>query len=381
MATEKLYYQDAFLKECSARVISCEQGKHGWEVVLDRTVFYPEGGGQPGDRGTLNEIQVRDTHEKNGEVVHYCAEPVAVGSEVTAKIDWDYRFDLMQQHSGEHIFSGLLHRKYGYHNVGFHLGADTVTVDFDGEVDDAGLREIERLANEAIWRNDPVQILYPSQEELDSLVYRSKKALTGQVRIVRFPHSDVCACCGTHVIAAGQVGMIKALSCVKFHDGVRIEIVCGRRAYDFACMSADQNHQVSMLLSARLHETAALTQRLLNEKAALGQRVTALENAAFARIAEEVKDCGDVFMIREPMSPDAVRRLADAVLGSCAGKCAVFAGDDENGYKYAIADPNGDVRDLVKRLNEALHGRGGGKPNFAQGSVQATAEQIDSFFG
>ncbi len=381
METEKLYYQDAFLTECTARVVSCGQGKHGWEVVLDRTVFYPEGGGQPGDRGYLNTVRVTDTHEKNGEVVHYCTEAVEIGGEVLAKIDWDYRFDLMQQHSGEHIFSGLLHRKYGHNNVGFHLGSETVTVDFDGEVDEAGLREIERLANEAIWRNDPVEILYPTQEELDALDYRSKKALTGQVRIVRFPHSDVCACCGTHVRSAGQVGMIKALSCVKFHDGVRIEIVCGRRAYEFACMSADQNHKVSMLLSAKLHETAELVERTLNEKAALGQRVTALENAAFERIAGEVKDSGDVFMIREPMSPDAVRRLADAVLGTCGGKCAVFAGDDETGYKYAIGDPDGDVRDLVKRMNEALSGRGGGKPNFAQGSVKATAAQIDEFFG
>ncbi len=381
METEKLYYVDAFQTECTARVVSCAEGKTGYEVVLDRTVFYPEGGGQPGDTGYLNEVRVTDTHEKGGQVVHSCTAPLAPGGTVAAKIDWARRFDLMQQHSGEHIFSGLVHEKYGYHNVGFHLGADTVTIDFDGEIDEAGLREIELKANEAVWRDDPAEIFYPSPDELAGLAYRSKKALTGQVRIVRFPQSDVCACCGTHVRSTGQIGLIQAISCQKFHEGVRIELVCGRRAYDFARMNAEQNHGVSVLLSAKLNETAALVERTLGEKAALAQRVTVLENASFEKIAQEVKGRGDVFMVREPMSPDAVRRLADAVLGTCGGRCAVFAGSDAEGYKYAIGDPDGDVRELVKRVNEALRGRGGGKPGFAQGSVQATADEIDAFFG
>ena len=169
METEKLYYADAFQTECTARVVSCEEGKKGYEVVLDRTVFYPEGGGQPGDTGYLNDVRVTDTHEKAGLVVHYCASALAPGSEVAAKIDWDRRFDLMQQHSGEHIFSGLVHEKYGYNNVGFHLGADTVTIDFDGEIDEAGLREIELKANEAVWRDDPVEIFYPSPDALAAL--------------------------------------------------------------------------------------------------------------------------------------------------------------------------------------------------------------------
>ena len=182
METEKLYYNDAFLTECEATVVSCEQGKGRYEVVLDRTVFYPEGGGQPGDTGYLNDVRVLDTHEKNGQVVHYCERAIEPGTKVTAKIDWDRRFDLMQQHSGEHIFSGLVHEKYGYNNVGFHLGADTVTVDFDGEIDEAGLREVELRANEILWRDDPVDIFYPTPDELAALSYRSKKELTGRAR-------------------------------------------------------------------------------------------------------------------------------------------------------------------------------------------------------
>ncbi len=380
MATERLYYADAFRADCRARVVSCRPGKNGYEVVLDRTVFYPEGGGQPGDTGRLGAVRVTDTHERSGEVVHYCDAPLTPGEEIEAVIDWPRRFDLMQQHSGEHIFSGLVYQTYGYHNVGFHLGAETVTIDFDGMIDEAGLRAIELRANEAVWRDEPVEIFYPSETELAALDYRSKKTLTGAVRIVRFPGSDVCACCGTHVRTAGQIGLIQAVSCQKFHAGVRIELLCGRRAFDFAWMSAEQNHRVSVLLSAKLHQTAELVERTLAEKAALAQRVTELENESFARIAKDNANCGDTYMIRGPMRPDAVRRLADAVLATCGGRCAVFAGADGDGYKYAVGDPSGDVSALVRALNEALHGRGGGRGGFAQGSVQATAAEIDSFF-
>jgi alanyl-tRNA synthetase len=381
MATEKLFYADAYQTECTAQVVSCEARKGGCAVVLDRTVFYAEGGGQPGDTGYLGAVRVTDTHERGDEVVHDCDAPLEVGSTVTAKIDWARRFDLTQQHSGEHMFSGLVHAKYGYNNVGFHLGTETVTIDFDGMIDEDGLREIELLANEAIWRNEPVEIFYPTADELAALDYRSKKELTGAVRIVRFPGCDTCACCGTHVRATGEIGLIQAISCEKFHDGVRIEMVCGRRALEYARMNAAQNRRVSNLLSAKLNQTAELVERTLSEKAALAQRVTALENASFERIAKDVAGRGDTFMIREPMAPDAVRRLADAVLGTCGGRVAVFAGDDEEGYKYAIGTPEGDVRELAKEMNAALHGRGGGKPGFVQGSVQATAAEIDAFFG
>lgn len=381
METEKLYESDAFLTACEARVLSCAQNKGRYEVVLDRTVFYPEGGGQPGDTGTIADVAVTDTHARDGQVVHYCAAPLAPGQTVTARIDWARRFDLMQQHSGEHIFSGLVHEKFGYDNVGFHLGAQTVTIDFNGSIDEAGLREIELRANEIIWADAPTEVFYPAPDELAALDYRSKKALTGRVRIVRFPGADVCACCGTHVRSAGQVGLIQAVSCQKFHEGVRIELVCGRRAFDFARMSAEQNHGVSVLLSARLHETAALVRRTLEEKDALARRVRALEDESFAKIAQDVRGRGDVFMIRGSMSADAVRRLGDAVLASCGGRVAVFAGADGEGYQYAVGDPSGDVRELVRQINETLHGRGGGRDGFAQGSVQATAAEIDAFFG
>ena len=207
METEKLFYQDAYLCETTAKVLECRQGKHGYEIVLDKTCFYPEGGGQPGDRGTINGIPVTDTHEKDGLVLHYTKEPIEVGTEVTAVIDWNRRFDLTQQHSGEHMVSGVIHRIYGYDNVGFHMGADMVTIDFSGELTEQQLREVEQEVNERIWLDSPVKCWYPTSEELKEIPYRSKKELAGRVRIVEFPDADICACCGTHVAHTGEIGL------------------------------------------------------------------------------------------------------------------------------------------------------------------------------
>ena len=185
--TERLYYEDAHMRTFTARVASCAPGKHGFDVVLDRTCFYPEGGGQAGDTGLLGGVRVTDTHERDGEVVHYCESPLEVGAEVAGEIDWDARFERMQLHSGEHILSGLAHKHFGYENVGFHMGADFVTIDFNGMLDDAQLAMLEREANEAVWQDLPVEVTYPSPEELKTIPYRSKKELTGQVRIVTIP--------------------------------------------------------------------------------------------------------------------------------------------------------------------------------------------------
>ena len=228
--TEKLYYNDAFMKNFTAQVLSCEKGKDGWEVVLDRTAFYPEGGGQPGDQGVLGGVAVADTHEREGEVVHLCAGPLAVGETVTGEIYFVRRFDFMQQHSGEHIVSGILCARHHCDNVGFHIGKDLVTIDFNAALTTEDVAEIEALANQYIWEDHPVEAGWPDSEALAALPYRSKKALEGPVRIVTWPGADCCACCGTHVRRSGQVGLVKLLSCQKFRDGVRIEMAAGARA-------------------------------------------------------------------------------------------------------------------------------------------------------
>ena len=374
-----LYEQDPYLARFSARVLTCEQGKQGFDITLDQTAFYPEGGGQPYDTGLLGGVRVLQVHQRDGQVVHTCDRPLPVGSTVEGELDWPRRFELMQQHSGEHLVSGIAHAKWGCDNVGFHMGADVITIDFNVELGQAQLRELEEAANRYIWQDRPVHITYPTPEELETLEYRSKKALTGQVRIVTFPGADTCACCGTHVSSAGQIGLVKLLSVQKFREGVRIELVCGGRALAYLSRVMDQNHQISNLLSAKPLETAAAARRLLEENAALKSRLIEAEQARFAALAEEHAGAGDTTLFESGLSPDALRRLCDAVLQRCGGRCACFSGADGQGYKYAIGQKGGDLRPLTRALNQALNGRGGGKPDFVQGSLQASQAEIEAF--
>ena len=380
METEKLYYADPFLMEFDARVLSCEETKGGFAVVLDRTAFYPEGGGQPCDTGVLGGVRVSEVHEKAGAVTHTCVSPFPVGGTVRGTLDWARRFDHMQQHSGEHICSGLICARYGCDNVGFHMGADAVTIDFNADIPWDGLLEIEAAANRYIYEDHAIDIQLHRGAELDAIDYRSKKPLEGDVRIVTFPDADCCACCGTHVVRSGQVGIVKFLSVQKLREGVRIELLCGGRAYRYLSAAWEQNHRIAQALSARPTASAAAVERLQGELSALRQRCAKLEESVFAGIAARHAGRGDVLLFEDDMSADSVRRLCDAVTEVCGGRCAVFAGAD-GAWKYAIGQRGGDLRALTKELNAALSGRGGGKPEFVQGSVGAARAAIEDFFG
>ena len=380
METEKLYYQDPYQTTFTARVLTCEPSKGGCLVTLDRTAFYPEGGGQPADHGVLGGVTVTDVHEKDGVIFHTCDKVVEPGSTVEGSIDWTRRFDHMQQHSGEHILSGLLCSLYDCSNVGFHLGADTVTIDYDRELTWEQVLEAERQANEAIWRDTPAEITFPAPDALAQLDYRSKKELTGQVRIVSFPGADCCACCGTHVRRAGEVGLIKVLSCQKFREGVRLEILCGQRAYRYLSRIYEQDHAVARLLSVKPQDAFAAVERQNAELTAAKLRMTELEDRLFALRAQSLAGCGDVLLLEPPMRPDGARKLADTAARAAGGLAAVFAGERDS-YVYALVHAGGaDISPLVKRLNSALSGRGGGRNGFAQGSVQADRSAILDFF-
>ena len=373
--TEKLYYADSFLTEFTARALSCEKTKNGWEVQLDRTAFYPEGGGQPSDHGTLGGAAVSDVRERDGVIYHTCDRALEVGSQAAGTIDFQRRFDFMQQHSGEHIVSGILCGRFHCDNVGFHIGHELVTIDFNAVLTAEDVQEVELLANQYIWEDHPIHVSWPSQAELDALRYRSKKALSGAVRIVTWPEADCCACCGTHVRSSGQVGCVKLISCQKFREGVRIEMAAGGRALAYCNAIAQQNSQVSQLLSAKPTATAAAVERVQKELYTLRGRVTALEESDFARKAQLYAGAGDVLLVEGAMSAESIRKLCTAVQESAGGRCAVFAGGDGM-YQYAVSQPDGDLRALAKEINAALNGRGGGKPGFIQGSVQAGAADI-----
>ena len=381
METEKLYYHDAYLKTFTAVVLSCEAGKGGWQVVLDRTAFYPEGGGQPADHGTLDGVAVTDVHEKKGVIFHTCEKEVEVGKTVSGTIDWARRFDHMQQHSGEHIISGILCADYHCDNVGFHLGADTVTIDYNTDISWKQALAAEAKANAVIWADTAVEITYPDADALAALDYRSKKELTGQVRIVSFPDADCCACCGTHVLRAGQVGLVKVLSVQKFREGVRMEILCGKRAVDYLSRTYDQARAIGQQLSVKPQDTLAAVERMEAELAAVKFRAAELETAVFEAIAKENAGRGDVVLFQSAMKSDSVRRLADAVAKQSGGLACVFAGEDGQ-YAYAMVQAQAeDISGKVKDMNKALNGRGGGRNGFAQGSVLSDRAAIEAFFG
>ena len=381
MDPNALYYQDSHLAKFQARVLRCHETDKGWEVTLDQTAFYPEGGGQAGDRGTLGQAQVLDTREQDDQVLHLCDRPLEVGTQVEGVLDWNRRFDLMQQHSGEHILSGLIHRRYGFHNVGFHMGADIVTIDFDGVIPPEDLPALELAANEAIWKNPEIRVLYPEPLELARLPYRSKRALEGTVRLVEIPGYDLCACCGTHVKRTGEIGMVKLLSMVKFRQGVRMELVCGLRALRYFSAVTHQNRLVSNVFSAKPLETGEAAQKFQADFDALKYRAVGLENRLFDLTARSHAGKGDVVLFEEGLSSEGLQRLTDKVGSLCGGRCIVLSGSDGEGYRYAICDQGGDLRAFVKEWNTALRGRGGGKPHFVQGSVQADRAAIEEFLG
>ena len=375
----KLFYEDSHLQTFTATVTGCEPAKDGWAVTLDATAFYPEGGGQACDTGALGDANVLDVREVGEDIVHLCDRPLAVGSTVTGEIHWQQRFHRMQQHSGEHMVSGVIHRMYGYHNVGFHMGAAVVTIDFDGPIPPEDLQKIEDTVNAAIWQDLPVRCWYPTPEALPAVNYRRKKDLPWPVRIVEFPGIDLCACCGTQVQRTGEIGLVKLLSCVKFHEGVRIEMACGAKALDILNAAYDQNRQVSQAFSAKFGETGAAARRMNEALAAEKFRAAGLEKRLFACIAREYAGKPIGVHFEEGLTPAANRELCDAMAEYCA-VAVTLSGTDETGYSICMISRSRDVKAMGADVFKALGGRGGGKPNGVQGSVTATRQEIEACF-
>jgi len=380
MLTRKLYYENSHLSKFTAAVLSCEETPKGFEIILDATAFYPEGGGQAADTGILGNSKVLDTRERGETVVHLCDKPLPVGETVEGTIDYAKRFHRMQQHSGEHIVSGIINRRYGYHNTGFHMGSDIITIDFDGVIPTEDLPAIEAEANRAVWQNLAVKCWYPSEEELPNVFYRTKRPLPWPVRIVQVPGFDSCACCGTHVKATGEIGIIKLFSAMGFRGGTRMEMACGESALKLLNQAYEQNRQVSQAFSAKIEETGAAARRMNDLAAQQKFRITGLERRIFASISAGYAGKSNVCHFEEGLDNVAVRELADAIAENCGGWAAVFSGSDVEGYAFCMVTRKGDLRALGKEMTKALSGRGGGKPICQQGRVSASRGEIEAFF-
>ena len=388
---KKLYYEDVHMTEFEAAVTECiyDEKKKIYKIVLDQTAFFPEEGGQVADKGFFSFVQglglesthvpLLDAHIKQDIIYHYVEKEIPVGTVVKGYLDWEQRFDFMQQHSGEHIISGLVNKQYGFDNVGFHLGLQEVTLDFNGVLTLKELREIEMKANEAIWKNLPINIDFPSSDELSVLEYRSKLELTENVRIVTIPGYDTCACCAPHVDTTGQIGMIKITNVQSHRGGVRVNILCGSRALTDYTVKQNNAAAISAALSVKQDLIADGVERLKEENFKQKEVMNRLQATILKNMAESLPaptESNHAILFVEPMDDIAIRNLINELVSKYAGYVGVFWGNDTDGYRYIVGSSSLDCRELATALREKFGAKGGGKAPMIQGNVVATQEQI-----
>lgn len=384
MDKSRLYYQIPYVKSFMCTVEELLPGRNGtWLALLDRTGFYPEGGGQPSDTGTLGGVKVLSVHEQGGRILHQLEAELELGAAVEGIIDWTARYDHMQHHTGEHILSGLVHSRYGYDNVGFHMGAEEVTMDFNGLLSAEQLEELEDEANRLVCANLPVEERFPGGEELAALDYRSKKELSGLVRIITVPGADICACCGTHVKNTGEVGIIKITGLIHYKGGVRISILCGRKALLDYRRKMGTVGRISNLLSVKPELAGAAVEKLKADSqqkeyqiGKLGLQLSALKTAAYEDSEKPL------VLFEEEMGPVRLRQLCTMLYEqNKGGVVLVCSGSEEQReYQYALGSARADMRILSKGLNSRLNGRGGGSSLMAQGTYHETSEAIAKAF-
>ncbi|WP_343083151.1 alanyl-tRNA editing protein [Blautia producta] len=391
--TEKLFYRDSMIKKFQAEVLSCSPLSEendintgiNYEVVLDRTAFFPEGGGQYADTGVLRlpdtEIRVLDVRERQGVVFHCTDRPAQPKTAVTGVLDFEERFSKMQQHTGEHIVSGIVNRHFGYRNVGFHLGNEAVTMDYDGPLTKEQLRMIEQEANQAVAEDIPIEVLYPAQTELDTITYRSKIEIEGQVRIVRIPGYDTCACCAPHVRTTGAIGIIKLTGAIHYKGGMRVNMLCGFRALKDYNRKEESVAAISGRLSAKQEDVVQAVCRLETEIAEQKEKIKRLQEQYLKlRLCEVTPDTPAVLLFEEELDPAAMRRFVNDAMEITEGVCGVFVGSDKAGYRYVLGSTGRNITALAKEMNQVCSGKGGGKPPMVQGSLTGKRKQIEKVF-
>lgn len=380
--TIKLFYEDSHRRAFEGKVLSCEPGREEgtYQVVLDQTAFFPEGGGQYGDTGVLDEAKVLDVKEKEGVVLHLTDCPLEVGTVVHGTLNWEERFEKMQQHTGEHIISGLIHERFGYDNVGFHLASDYCTMDFNGPITWEELKEIEWEANRAVAADLEIEVSYPSKEELERLDYRSKIEIAGQVRIVTVPGYDVCACCAPHVKRTGEIGLIKLVNRMNYKGGERITMLCGFRALRDYDIKLENAKAIGTLLCEKENQIAEGVQRLKEEQGMWKAKAAELQQKLLKYQAEEVEIReGITCVFDDQLNGNAPRELMNHLLDRGADACAVFAKTGEQEWRYVLGSRKMDVRSAGKLMNEQFGGRGGGKPEMVQGSISGKSAELRQF--
>lgn len=374
--TDKLYDIDSHLFKFTARVLSCTEFKNGYKVALDRTAFFPEAGGQPSDRGTLGSAEVLDV-QISEDIIHYVNAPLEVGAEVEGSVNAERRIDFMQQHSAEHIISGLVHSLYGFENVGFHLSENTATLDFNGVLSAEQLAYIEQIANERIRADVKLKAYYPSEQELKKISYRSKKELEGAVRIVEIEDTDCCACCAPHVSSSAEIGVVHLENLGKMRGGSRLSFKAGGRAVaDYRGLS-EELRKIGVLLAARSGEEAAAVEHLLSMLELERRAAADAEKRLIEKTVLCAQNSGNA--IFEELSGEGIFRLADQLYLKYGGLWAVFSPAD-NGFSFALRDDEAVLSEFFEDFKQSFEVRGGGRDGLRRGTVIADKDELNGFF-
>lgn len=376
--TEELYNTSSYIKEFSAEVLDCQKNGEHYEIVLNRTAFFPEGGGQRADTGLIGNAKVIDVQKRNGIIYHITEAPLEVGSPFDCKINFDERFAKMQNHTGEHIMCGIIHSLYGYDNVGFHLGDDYMTFDIDGELSEAQLEDVEARANRAVWENRSVSVIYPTPNELCDLEYRAKLDLVENVRIVCIDGYDKCACCAPHVASTGEIGIIKITDRLRYKGGTRIFAVCGGFALKDYAERISEAKGISARLSVPQKQLRLGVDRLCDETISLKRELNAARHRIALGIMSSFKKTDESLIVFTDLEPSHMREIVNCGMGYTDKICAVFSGNDSEGYKYIIGSSHIDLKAHLNMLNEAIGGKGGGSSQMLQGSTHADRATIAS---
>ena len=378
--TVKLYDENSFLKEFYGVVTECEEFNDKWAAVLDKTAFFPEGGGQPSDKGTLGNANVLDVQIKGEKIFHIIDTPLAVGSTVTGVIDWSRRFDFMQQHSGEHIVSGVARKLFGCENVGFHLSEDIVTLDFDKLLDEGQLSEVELYSNSKVFENVNFYTYFPDDETLKTLDYRCKKQLEGAIRIVDIETVDRCACCAPHVKQSGQIGLIKIISHEKLRGGVRLEIKCGERALKDYNVKQSNIALISSALCVKQNETAVAVERLLEQHSTLKGEIANIKRQGILSKVKSFNPESDVTaMFEDGLEIKDLQHYADALYKKVGGIRGILS-QNQNGFAFALCGDSDKLDDFFRNFKEHFTVKGGGRNGMVQGTVVSEKQNLIEYF-
>jgi len=378
--TNKLYDTDSYIAEFDAQVVSCDKTDKGYRILLDGTAFFPTEGGQECDTGSIGDAKVVDVVIENDTIYHYTDLPLNPGDTVHCTIDFKERYRKMQNHSGEHIICGIAHKLHGCENVGFHLGKDYVTMDLDKPLTEEQIRQIEILANEAVYSNAEIKAYYPTSQELENIDFRSKDGIEGKVRLVVIDGYDICACCAPHVARTGEIGIIKILDWINYKGGVRLNILCGMDALSDYHQRYMRNVHISNLLSVKQEEICAGVEKLMADMAQLRSDLGEKSKEITRLYLETIKESSDnICVFVSNMSNGEIRHIANGIMEKTQKIAAVFSGSDNAGYSYIIGSKTVDLKAKTALLNSSLSGRGGGTSQMIQGSVKATKSQIEEY--